>query len=91
MEDIRMKLNIKPFALTCGLIWGFGLLFITWWIILFDGATGEATIIAKVYRGYCISIGGSFIGFAWGLVDGIIGGAIFASVYNYFATRFLKD
>jgi hypothetical protein len=30
-----MRLNIKAFALTCGLIWGFGLFLLTWWIHLY--------------------------------------------------------
>ena len=38
-----MKLNTKAFALTCGLVWGLGLFLLTWWIIAFDGATGEIT------------------------------------------------
>ncbi len=80
-----MKLNVKAFALSCGLLWGFGLLFITWWIIAFDGATGEATLIGRVYRGYSISPLGSLIGLAWALPDGLIGGAIFAWVYNLLA------
>ena len=77
-----MKINIKAFALTVGFFWGFGLLFITWWIILFEGASGDITIIGRVYRGYSISIAGSLIGFVWAFVDGIIGGAIFAWLYN---------
>ncbi len=60
----------------------------TWWIIFFDGATGQATMIGAVYRGYNISPIGSFIGLAWGLVDGLIGGAIFAWLYNYLVDRF---
>ena len=83
-----MKINIKAFALTCGLFWGFGLLFITLWIILFDGALEEVTLIGKVYRGYSISVGGSFIGFLWAFADGIIGGAIFAWLYNTLSNRF---
>lgn len=85
-----MKINIKAFALTVGLFWGFGLLFITWWIILFDGASGDHTLIARVYRGYNISYSGSLIGLAWGFFDGLIGGALFAWVYNMFASRFHK-
>ena len=77
-----MKLNIKAFAVSCGLMWGFGLLFITWWMIAFGGATGEITLIGKVYRGYSISPVGSLIGLAWALPDGAIGGAIFAWLYN---------
>ncbi len=82
-----MRLNVKAFALTCGLFWGFGLFFITWWMIAFDGATGEATLIGQVYRGFNISPVGSLIGLAWALPDGLIGGAIFAWLYNLIATR----
>jgi hypothetical protein len=82
-----MKINIRAFALTAGLFWGFGLLFITWWIILFDGASGDTTIIGSVYRGYNISITGSLIGFVWAFFDGIIGGIIFAWLYNFLSTK----
>ncbi len=77
-----MRLNIKAFALTSGLLMGLGLFFITWWIIAFEGATGEPTVIAKVYRGYEISPAGSFIGLAWGFADWFLGGLIFAWLYN---------
>ncbi len=82
-----MKLNVKSFALTCGVLWALGLLCITWWIILFDGSTGEATLIGRVYRGYTISPIGSLIGLVWAFFDGLIGGAIFAWVYNLFVGR----
>ena len=77
-----MKLNVKAFALTCALIWGIGLFLITWWIIAFDGATGEITLIGRLYRGYSISPVGSFIGLVWASIDGLIGGALFAWLYN---------
>ena len=77
-----MKLNVKAFALTVGLFWGLGLFLITWWIIILDGASGETNIISSVYRGYNISSSGSFIGLLWGLIDGLIGGALFAWIYN---------
>jgi hypothetical protein len=82
-----MKLNTKAFALACAVIWGLGLFVLTWWIIAFDGATGDPTIIGRVYRGYTISPLGSFIGLVWGLVDGLLGGAIFAWLYNVLAGR----
>ena len=80
-----MKLNVKAFALACGIIWGLGLFILTWWIIAFDGATGEPTLIGKCYRGYTISPIGSVIGLAWGSVDGLLGGAVFARLYNVIA------
>lgn len=86
-----MKLNVKAFALTVGLVWGIGLFFLTWWIILFDGATGEITMIGRLYRGYSISPVGSVIGLAWAFFDGFVGGAIFAWLYNFLSARFSKD
>ncbi len=82
-----MKLNVKALALTSGLIWGFGLFFLTWWMIAFNGATGETTLIGKIYIGYSISAVGSFIGLAWAFVDGLVGGAIFAWLYNLIVSR----
>ena len=82
-----MKLNVKAFALSCGLVFGFGLFFLTWWIIAFDGATGEATFIGRLYRGYTISPVGSVIGLVWAFFDWLIGGAIFAWLYNVIAGR----
>jgi len=82
-----MKLNIKAFALTCGLVWGFGLFLLTWWIIGFDGSTYDPTFIGKLYHGYSISPTGSLIGFVWAFADGLIIGAIFAWLYNLVSAR----
>ena len=54
-------------------------------IIAFDGQTGEATTFGRIYRGYNISALGSVIGLAWAFFDGLIGGAIFAWLYNLLA------
>lgn len=80
-----MKLDVKAFALACGLIWGVGLFLITWWIIAFQGLSppdAAPPFIGLVYRGYDFTVGGSIIGLVWALVDGAIGGAIFAWLYN---------
>jgi len=82
-----MKLNVKAFALTCGLVWGLGLFLLTWWIIAIEGATDERTFIGMVYRGYSISPLGSIIGLLWAFADGAIGGAIFAWLYNCITSR----
>ena len=83
-----MRLNVKSFALTTGLVWGIGLFLLTWWIIAFDGITGEPTLIGRLYRGYNISPIGSVVGLAWAFFDGLIIGAIFAWLYNEISTRF---
>ncbi len=84
-----MKLNVKAFALSCGLVWGLALFFLTWWIMAFEGATGDATLIGRLYRGYTITPLGSLVGLAWGLADGIFLGAVFGWLYNWTSSRFL--
>jgi hypothetical protein len=86
-----MKLDVRAFALTCGLVWGFGLFAVTWWIIAFDGSTGAVPFVGLVYRGYSISPAGSFIGLIWAYFDGLVGGAIFAWLYNALARRLVRD
>lgn len=85
-----MKLNVKAFALTAAIVCGVGLFLLTWWVILFEGASGTQTVIGLMYRGYNISPLGSLIGLVWGFVDGLIGGAIFAWLYNLLVGRFSK-
>jgi hypothetical protein len=77
-----MKLSVRTFAITSGIVWGLGLFCITWWIIFIEGATGEITLIGRIYVGYSISPLGSLVGLAWGLVDGLIIGGLFAWLYN---------
>ena len=83
-----MQLNVKAFGLTCGILWGLGLFVITWWIIAFEGVSGDPTFIGRLYRGYSISPAGSLIGLVWALLDGLVGGAIFAWLYNMLTARF---
>jgi len=85
-----MKLNVKALAVSLGLTLGLAVFGITWWIILFEGVTGEVTLIGKVYRGYTVSPLGSLIGFVSGFIDGLIGGAILGWLYNWIAGRSSK-
>jgi hypothetical protein len=82
-----MRLSMKATALTGSILCGFGLFLLTWWIILFDGASSDPTFIGRVYRGYTVTPLGSVIGLAWGFVDGLIGGVIIAWLYNTLAGR----
>jgi hypothetical protein len=85
-----MKLNVKAVALTTAIICGIGIFLLTWWVIMFEGVSCKRTIIGLVYRGYNLSPLGSLIGLAWGFIDGLIGGAIFAWLYNFLVARFSK-
>lgn len=82
-----MKLNVKAFAVASALLFGIGLFILTWWMIALGGATGEPTIIGRVYPGFGISPLGSVIGFFWASIDGFIAGAIFAWLYNALVGR----
>ncbi len=86
-----MRLNIKAFALTCSLVWGFGLFLITWWIIAFEGASADPTFIGRIYRGYSLSATGSFVGLIWALADGFVTGAVFAWLYNLIIARTSRE
>ena len=77
-----MKLNVRAFAFTCAIIWGLGLFLITWWLILLEGTPADRFLLCRVYYGFSITPVGSFIGLIWAFVDGLIGGAIFAWLYN---------
>lgn len=79
------RLDVRAFALTCALWWGFGVFALTWWVMAFEGASGDPTLIGRVYRGYAITPLGSVVGLAWGFVDGLVGGALFAWLYNLLA------
>jgi hypothetical protein len=79
-----MKLSVKALALASGILWGLSLFIVTWWIILLDGSSMQPTFIGMIYRGYSITPLGSVFGLIWGFFDGLIGGAIFAWLYNLF-------
>ncbi len=82
-----MKLNVPAFALAFGIWWGVGLFLLAWWVIWVVGPLGSPTFIERVYIGYEFTPVGSVIGFLWGFVDGLIGGAIVAWLYNLVAAR----
>ena len=82
-----MQLNVKAFTLTFGVLWGAGLFFLTWWMILLEGASGDPTFIERFYVGYNISPSGSIIGFLWSCWDGGICGLAFGGLYNFISRK----
>ncbi len=58
------------------------MIFPTWRIIAFDGAAHEMTLPGHPCRGYNISPVGSLVGLVWALGDALVGGAVFACLYN---------
>jgi hypothetical protein len=76
-----MLLNVKALALTCGLVWGGGVL-----LLGLAGAVGWGRALVEVlgslYIGFRPTVVGSIIGGIWALVDGALGGAVVAWLYN---------
>ena len=82
-----MKLNIKAFALAAGITWGINWFALTWFMMLFDGMTGEITIIGRIYRGFSLSPIGSLYALVWGFLDGFFIGLLVAWIYNKLIPR----
>lgn len=86
-----MKFNIPALALAIGVLWG-GAILITGVANLIWPGYGQAflQLIASVYPGYsgASSFGQVIIATLYGLVDGAIGGAVFAWLYNWLAGCF---
>ena len=82
-----MKLNVRALAFVAALVWGIALLLTGLANLIFPSYGQEfLQVIASVYPGYHAtrSFGQVVIGTLYGLVDGGVGGAIFAWLYNLF-------
>jgi hypothetical protein len=83
-----MRFNVTALALTAGLLWGAAVLVVAIANLMWPGY-GRAflDLCASIYPGYRPGVGmGSVItGTLYGLVDGAIGGAVFAWLYNLLA------
>ena len=80
-----MKLSVKAFAFTGGVLWGVSMLLMTFFVLFIgDGSNEMLSSFSDFYIGYTISTGGAFVGLIYGFFDGLIGCAIFAWLYNKF-------
>jgi hypothetical protein len=87
-KEQAMKFSVKGFAMPSGILWGvamlgMGLANLIW------GSYGQQflQLMAAVYPGYHAtrSVAEVIVGALYGFVDGLIGAAIFAWLYNQFA------
>ena len=85
-----MRINVKAAALAAGLVWGALAMFVTGVGNLLVPGYGQALldVMASVYPGYeATPIGQVIIGTLYGVLDGAMGGAVFAWLYNVLAAR----
>jgi hypothetical protein len=85
-----MKLSIKGLALACALIWGGGIA-VAALVHLAIPSYGSAFLAfaSSIYPGFhgAVSFSDALKGIGYGLIDGGVGGAIFALLYNVLAVR----
>lgn len=83
-----MKLDVRSFSLTCGLFFGGTVLVVGSLNMAFPGYGGAVLgLFASLYPGYDASggLGDWLLGAALAFVDGLVGGLIFAWLYNRIA------
>ncbi|MGA2337604.1 MAG: hypothetical protein ABSG08_19705 [Terriglobales bacterium] len=83
-----MKFSVKGLALASGFLWGLAMLGMGLANLIWSGYGQQfLQTVASVYPGYHAtrSIAEVIVGTLYGAVDGLIGGAVFAWLYNQFA------
>ena len=85
-----MRFNVMALSITAGLFWGVAILIVACANVFWPGYGGAfLELVASMYPGYDASpgIGSIIVGTLYGMVDGAIGGAIFAWLYNFIAQK----
>jgi len=83
-----MKINVKALAVASAILWGGAMLVMGLANLIWSGYGQQfLQTMASVYPGYHAtrSIAEVIVGTLYGVVDGFIGGAVFAWLYNQFA------
>jgi hypothetical protein len=79
-----MKLNVAALGLAGGLMWGVVLFLFTMTTTATGYGLDFVNLVASVYPGFAVSYPGAFIGLVYGFVDGFVGFAVLAWLYNFF-------
>ena len=79
-----MKLKVLPLALSLGVLSALGVFIMILLALYADYGLGCFALMADLYPYLELSLGGAFIGLAFGFIDGFIGGALIAFFYNIF-------
>ena len=79
-----MRLSVKAFALSLGILWGAVVFLVGIGHLIWPGyGTAMLELAASIYPGYSVGgFGSVIVGTLYAFVDGAIGGAILAWLYN---------
>ncbi len=80
-----MKLNVKALALATGIVFGVFSLIVGESAVLTGVGLDYVSITGPLHPGYSPSPLGAAILAFWMFIYGLIGGALLAYIYNYFA------
>lgn len=78
-------LNVKAFSLTCGIFWSVVLMLVALLTMQTGMGISFVHMVSEIYLGYGPTPAGMAYGAVWGLLDGLICGAVFAWLYNKLA------
>lgn len=81
------SLSICNLGMAIGVVWGLSMFLVTILTMAYGIGSPFVDIFSSIYWGLDASLLGSVFGLFWGFVDGFIGGALIAIVYNFCAAR----
>ena len=89
-----MKLSVLAMACAFGVFWALAILVVG----VANAATGDyghafLQVISSLYPGYkgTPGVGQAIVAALYGLLDGVVAGAVFAWIYNFFVGRFASS
>ncbi len=85
MAKDKSQLNLIAYSAAFSIMWAAFIFCIGLTAAYLNWGNGIVTAMSTLYLGYDATLIGAIIGGIWALIDGAVGGAIFAVVYNYVA------
>jgi hypothetical protein len=82
-----MRINVKAFAFTAGLLWGAAMLLVGFAHFIWPSyGIAFLDVMASLYPGYEVTptMDAVILGALYGFLDGAIAGLVFAWLYNVF-------
>ncbi|KPJ60501.1 MAG: hypothetical protein AMJ46_05675 [Latescibacteria bacterium DG_63] len=76
-----MKLKALSFAVATGIVLALSF-FVATLIVHLQGGGAHLNLMHRLCPGYCVSVGGCFLGLLYGFVYGFLFGGLLALLYN---------